>query len=74
LLGGYEDQISVRPGFGRRTIINNPDTGRTETQYDLASNVTKKITANLQAQAKFIDYAYDFNRLTAITYRSAESF
>jgi len=34
--------------FGRRTVINNPDTGRTETQYDLASNVTKKITANLQ--------------------------
>ena len=54
--------------FGRRTVINNPDTGRTETQYDLASNVTKKITANLQAQSKFIDYAYDFNRLTAITY------
>jgi len=20
--------------FGRRTVINNPDTGRTETQYD----------------------------------------
>ena len=54
--------------FGRRTVINNPDTGRTETQYDLASNVTKKITANLQAQAKAIDYSYDFNRLSAITY------
>jgi RHS repeat-associated protein len=54
--------------FGRRSVINNPDTGRTETQYDLASNVTKKITANLQAQAKSIDYSYDFNRLNAITY------
>jgi len=54
--------------FGRRTVINNPDTGRTETQYDLASNVTKKITANLQAQSKSIDYSYDFNRLSAITY------
>jgi len=54
--------------LGRRTIIDNPDTGRTETQYDTASNVTKKITANLKAQAKSIDYAYDINRLSAITY------
>src|SRR6266702_3712256 len=54
--------------FGRRTVINNPDTGRTETQYDLASNVTAKITANLQAQSKSISYSYDFNRLSAITY------
>ncbi len=49
-------------------MINNPDTGRTETQYDLASNVTAKITANLQAQSKSISYSYDFNRLSAITY------
>jgi RHS repeat-associated protein len=54
--------------LGRRTVINNPDTGRTETQYDTASNVTKKITANLQAQSKAISYSYDFNRLAAITY------
>jgi RHS repeat-associated protein len=54
--------------LGRRTVIDNPDTGRTETQYDLASNVTKKITANLRAESKAIDYNYDFNRLTAITY------
>ena len=54
--------------FGRRTVIDNPDTGRTETQYDLASNVTKKITANLKARSKSIDYNYDFNRLSAITY------
>jgi len=54
--------------FGRRTVIDNPDTGRTEIQYDLASNVTKKVTANLRAQSKSIDYSYDFNRLAAITY------
>src|SRR5712692_5533264 len=54
--------------FGRRTVIDNPDTGPTETQYDLASNVTAKITANLQAQSKSISYSYDFNRLSAITY------
>ena len=54
--------------LGRRTVIDNPDTGRAETQYDAASNVTKKITANLKAQAKAIDYAYDFNRLASIKY------
>jgi RHS repeat-associated protein len=54
--------------LGRRTVIDNPDTGRTETQYDTASNVTKKITANVRAQTKSIDYTYDFNRLSSITY------
>jgi len=54
--------------FGRRTVIDNPDTGKTETQYDLASNVTAKITANLKSQSRQITYNYDFNRLTAITY------
>src|SRR5712691_9088385 len=54
--------------FGRRTVIDNPDTSRTETQYDLASNVTAKITANLRSQSKSISYSYDFNRLSAITY------
>jgi RHS repeat-associated protein len=54
--------------LGRRTAIDNPDTGRTETQYDLASNVTAKITANLRSQSRLITYAYDFNRLSAITY------
>jgi RHS repeat-associated protein len=56
--------------LGRQTAIENPDAGRTETQYDLASNVTKKITANLKAQAKSIDYDYQFNRLVSITYPS----
>ncbi len=54
--------------LGRRTVIENPDTGRTETQYDTASNVTAKITANLRAQSKSISYSYDFNRLSSITY------
>jgi len=54
--------------FGRRTNIDNPDAGRTETRYDLASNVTQKITANLRLQSKAIDYNYDFNRLVSITY------
>ena len=34
--------------LGRRTIIDNADTGRTETKYDTAGNVIQKITANLE--------------------------
>src|SRR5574340_1382951 len=33
--------------LGRRTVIDNPDTGRTRTVYDPASNPVRKITANL---------------------------
>jgi len=54
--------------FGRRTQINNPDTGWLETVYDLASNVTAKITPNLRASGQQISYAYDFTRLKAINY------
>jgi RHS repeat-associated protein len=54
--------------FGRRTSIDNPDVGRTDTVYDLASNVIKKITANLRTSAQAIEYDYDFNRLSAIRY------
>lgn len=54
--------------MGRRTAIDNPDAGKTESVYDLASNVVQKITANLRAQGKAIEYDYDFNRLRAIRY------
>jgi YD repeat-containing protein len=50
--------------FGRRTQINNPDTGPTSFTYDLADNlITKQTAAGLH-----VNYAYQFNRLTAITY------
>ncbi|RKZ73861.1 MAG: sugar-binding protein, partial [Candidatus Parabeggiatoa sp. nov. 1] len=54
--------------LGRRTHIDNPDMGLTETLYDLASNVTHKITANLRAEGLAIVYQYDYNRLMSITY------
>ncbi len=54
--------------LGRRTQLNNPDTGLTETVYDLASNVVQRITANLRAQGKAIQHEYDYKRLTRITY------
>ncbi|MDT3706352.1 MAG: SpvB/TcaC N-terminal domain-containing protein, partial [Thiobacillus sp.] len=54
--------------LGRRTVIDNPDTGKTVTVYDAASNPVQKITANLAAAKKAISYDYDFNRLAAIHY------
>ncbi|HVK22824.1 MAG TPA: SpvB/TcaC N-terminal domain-containing protein [Actinokineospora sp.] len=54
--------------FGRRTVIDNPDSGRTETRYDLADNLTQKITSKLRAANKAIEYDYQFNRLAAVRY------
>jgi RHS repeat-associated protein len=54
--------------LGRRLWIDSPDAGKTETVYDLASNPIKKITANLKAQGKAIEYTYDFTHLIEIRY------
>jgi hypothetical protein len=54
--------------LGRRTHIDSPDMGLTETVYDLASNVREKITSNLRTEGDAIVYDYDYNRLTAIHY------
>ncbi|HEX8081624.1 MAG TPA: SpvB/TcaC N-terminal domain-containing protein [Jatrophihabitans sp.] len=54
--------------LGRRTVIDNPDTGKTQTNYDLASNPISKVTANLRATSQQIEYKYDYDRLTSITY------
>lgn len=54
--------------FGRRTVIDHPDMGRTETGYDLAGNRIRKVTAKLAAEDLAIEYDYDFNRLRAIRY------
>jgi RHS repeat-associated protein len=54
--------------FGRRTAIDNPDTGRTVLAYDLADNLVAKETANLRAISQRITYVYEFNRLKEIRY------
>jgi RHS repeat-associated protein len=54
--------------FGRRTAINNPDTGRTSFVHDLADNLTAKETANLRAAGQRVTYTYEFNRLKEIRY------
>ena len=54
--------------LGRRTAIDNPDSGRTAFVYDLADNLTAKETANLRATGQRITYTYEFNRLKEIRY------
>ncbi|MEU8401864.1 SpvB/TcaC N-terminal domain-containing protein [Nonomuraea sp. NPDC048892] len=59
---------STYDDFGRRTTIDSPDQGKVTTRYDLAGNVTSKVTASLDAKDKKIGYSYDFDRLVAIDY------
>jgi RHS repeat-associated protein len=59
---------SAYDDFGRRTVVDSPDSGRTTTGYDLAGNVVTKVTAKLAAVSKAIEYDYDFNRAKAIRY------
>lgn len=54
--------------LNRRTTVDSPDAGRTETRYDPAGNVTAKITAKLRAGNKAVEYDYQYNRLAGIRY------
>ena len=62
------DTTAAYDNFGRRISLNSPDMGLTEWVYDLASNVTGKITANLRAAGQQISYDYTFLRLNTVTY------
>lgn len=59
--------LIVYDQLGRRTIIDNPDTGKTEYGYDANGNLISKLTANYQ-KGKEITYTYAFNRLKSINY------
>ncbi|OQP48072.1 hypothetical protein A4H97_30020 [Niastella yeongjuensis] len=54
--------------LGRRVSLTHPDQGTTRYTFDLAGNTIKMATANLQQDSMAITYAYDFNRMTGITY------
>ncbi|MBD3640345.1 MAG: RHS repeat protein [Marinobacter sp.] len=54
--------------LGRRTVLDNPDTGKVVMDFDLAGNLIHKETPNLRALGETITYRYDYNRLTAIEY------
>jgi YD repeat-containing protein len=60
--------ISMYDNFGRRTTRMHPDAGQTNYVYDLAGNLTQLETANLIKEGLAIQYTYDFERLTDITY------
>jgi RHS repeat-associated protein len=54
--------------LGRRTAIDNPDTGRVKFAFDTAGNLISKETPNLRLAGQLIRYVYDFNRLNRIDY------
>jgi len=54
--------------LGRRTRINNSDSGIIEYAYDLTGNLIQKITPNLREQGKSIKYRYNYNRREQIVY------
>ncbi|MFD4635914.1 SpvB/TcaC N-terminal domain-containing protein [Lentzea sp. NPDC058436] len=54
--------------FGRRTVVDSPDSGKTETAYDLADNVISRVTPALRDKRKAIEYDHDFTRITGIRY------
>jgi RHS repeat-associated protein len=54
--------------LGRQTVVDSPDAGETEVDYDLAGNQIKKITAKLAADHLAIEYDYDFTRIKAVRY------
>ncbi|MDH4276000.1 MAG: RHS repeat protein, partial [Gammaproteobacteria bacterium] len=64
---GNKTRVSY-DALGRRTALDNPDTGRVEMGYDLMGNLIQKTTANLRARGKgqALTYDYDINRLAAI--------
>ncbi|WP_019143026.1 SpvB/TcaC N-terminal domain-containing protein [Noviherbaspirillum massiliense] len=64
---GYLTQASY-DNLGRRIALDNPDTGLVTSEFDLAGNLTGKVTANLAAQHKTIRYTYDYGRLVKVNY------
>lgn len=54
--------------MGRRTKVVHPDAGTSTFEYDLANNMTKKLTANLAIGNTPVTYTYEKERLVAINY------
>ena len=54
--------------LGRKTSFQHPDNGVTYYLYDKAGNLIRLLTAMLAASYEFINYSYDYNRLSAVTY------
>ena len=53
---------------GRMVSLANPDTGRTDWEFDLVGNLRERQTARLRALGQTIRYDYDYNRLRQVVY------
>ncbi|OIP01215.1 MAG: hypothetical protein AUJ98_05190, partial [Bacteroidetes bacterium CG2_30_33_31] len=53
---------------GQLVSRSHPDAGTTSYTYDNAGNLLTTQTANLAGLSEFIQYSYDYNRLTQVTY------
>ncbi|MFB9057512.1 toxin TcdB middle/N-terminal domain-containing protein [Mariniflexile ostreae] len=63
--------LSTYDWLGQRTEFTHPDAGTTTMQYDLAGNLTKRITQDIKntvPNGGAIQYEYDYNRLESIKY------
>ncbi len=68
--GGNETRYTYDQ-LGRKLTFDHPDAGLTEYFYDLAGNITHKITPNIRTaypNGGAILYTYDYNRLEQIDY------
>jgi RHS repeat-associated protein len=54
--------------LGRRTSLQNPDTGLIRYELDRPGNVVKKFDPNLDEAQQFVEYVYDFDQLTDVRY------
>ncbi len=54
--------------LGRKTSFLHPDNGFTSYVYDKAGNLIQVQTANLASTNQFINYAYNYNRLSSVTF------
>jgi len=67
------DDIGATTSFqydmlGRKVIQVHPDAGKSQYAYDLAGNLIRLVSANLQKDSTAITYSYDFNRVTDVAY------
>ncbi|MBI3184179.1 MAG: hypothetical protein HYZ28_18760 [Myxococcales bacterium] len=67
------NRTSMKYDFlGRRTELDNPDTGLTRFTFDDAGNLTAKEDAKLRAVGAKIEYEYNFNRLSKVDYPQSD--
>ena len=68
--GGHQT-VYVYDQLGRKTSMTHPDAGKTEYLYDLANNLTSKITAEIRTKIPnggAIKYAYEYERLVQVDF------